>query len=164
MKVDRYEKNSATNVDITRSLFHWQTHAKIVVEDGYCYNFLWKLNKRYLCPSKTFLRNNVFKQSYTVSKAMLSAYIQEHTDGIWVSSDIWWSKYGRFNVMSLTAYHIDSNFIYRTFPIAKRNFKGKHTHEQVFNHHCFVMYDCIIANQILFVFTRGLVPCRKVVF
>ena len=77
VKVDRYEKNSATYVDITRSLFHWQTHAKIadnVVEDGYFHNFLWKLNKRYTYPSKTFLRNNVFKQSYTVSKAMLSAY------------------------------------------------------------------------------------------
>ena len=43
--------------------------------------------------------------------------------------------------MSLTAHHVDSNFMYRTFPIAMRNFKGKHTQEQVFNHHCHVFLE-----------------------
>ena len=38
VNVERYDKKSTTYVDMTRSLFHWQTHAKIpdnVVEDGY---------------------------------------------------------------------------------------------------------------------------------
>ena len=72
---------------------------------------------------------------------MISAYIQEHTDGIWMSSDVWWSKYGRFNFMSVTAHHVDSSFNYRTFPIEMHNFPGKHTHEQVFNHHCHVFLE-----------------------
>ena len=55
VNVERYDKKSTTNVDIRRSLFHWQTHAKIpdnVVKDGYFHNLLWQLNKRYICPSK----------------------------------------------------------------------------------------------------------------
>ena len=80
----------------------------------------------------------MLEESFKVATRMFTAYVQEHTDGIWLSSDVWWSKYGRFNLMSMTAHHVDSNFVYRTFPIAMRNFPGKHTHEQVFNHQCHV--------------------------
>ena len=139
--IQRSDRNSWKFAEIIRGLFQWQTHAKIpynAVEDGYFHNLLWTLNKIYLCPSRTHLRETVLWESYNTARRMISAYIQEHTDGIWISSDVWWSKYGRFNFISVTAHHVDSNFIYRTFPIAMRNFPGKHTHEQVFNHHCHV--------------------------
>ena len=126
-QVERYDRKSPKFIEITRALFHWQTHAKVsdnVVEDGFFHNFLWALNKRYLCPSKTDLRESMLEESYMTARRMITAYIQEHTDGIWMSSDVWWSKYGRFNFMSVTGHHVDSSFKYRTFPIAMRNFPG----------------------------------------
>ena len=55
VNVERSDKKSTAKMDITRSLFPWQTHAKIpdnVVGDGYFHNLMWKLHKRYSCPSK----------------------------------------------------------------------------------------------------------------
>ena len=45
--VDGYNRNSAKFTDLTRSLFHQQTHAKLadnVAENGFFHNVIWKLN------------------------------------------------------------------------------------------------------------------------
>ena len=80
-QVERNDWKSFKFVEITRALLHWQTHAKIpdnAVEDGYFHSFLWKLNKRYLCPSKTYLRQTVLREFYEAARRMLTADIQEH--------------------------------------------------------------------------------------
>ena len=73
--IDRYDRKAPKFKEIMRSIFHWQTHAKLqdnLVEDGFFNNVLWKLNKRYLCPSKTYMRTRVLEETITVAKNMLS--------------------------------------------------------------------------------------------
>ena len=61
---------------------------------------------------------------------------------MWLSSDAWKSKYGKFSLISLTVHFLDDDWNYRAVPVGACSFNGRHINKQVWNHIVTMLLEC----------------------
>ena len=98
---------------------------------GWFLELCYKMNLRYQVPSRPYLQCHFLDTAYAASTKMLSVYLMYLDSAVWISSDTWKSRYGKFSLISLTIHFLDEDWIYQALSIGARNFKGRHINEQV---------------------------------
>ena len=100
------------------------------------------MNPRFRVPSRPYLQRNYLDTGFESSTKMLSIFLQYLDSAVWISSDAWKSRYGKFLFILLTVHFIDEDWNYRAVPVGAHNFKGRHINEQVWNHLVTMLIEC----------------------
>ena len=100
------------------------------------------MNPTFRVPSRPYLQRNYLDTGFESSTKMLSVFLQYLDSAVWISSDAWKSRYGKFSLDSLTVHFIDEDWNYRAVPVGARNFKGRDINEQVWNHLVTMLIEC----------------------
>ena len=125
--MDPYPRGSQPDLKVNRALAHWLSCANLpynLLDGGAFLNFCFEMNPRFRVPSRPYLQQNYLDTGFESCTKMLSIFLQYLDLAVWISSDAWKSRYGKFSLISLTVHFIDEEWNYRAVPVGARNFKG----------------------------------------
>jgi len=113
--MDQYVRGSFQDVQLNRALQHWLSCANLphnLVDGGAFINWCYNMNPRYRVPSRPYIQRNFLQPGYTAATKMLSVYLMYLDTAVWISSDAWKSRYGKFSLISLTVHFLDDDWNY----------------------------------------------------
>ena len=102
-QLDFYPTGTRQDVHLNRALTHWLSVGSLpynVVDGGAFLNFCFEMNPRYRVPSRPYLQKHFLQRGYEAACKMLAVYLLYLNSAVWLSSDAWKSRYGKFSLIS----------------------------------------------------------------